>query len=106
MAGLTVPLAVAAPAAAQTGTFAYDANFLSDDVSVIDTATNTVTATIPVGDAPRDAVVSQQTPGDLPQAIRNDPSPPSTPHAQDNCQPAMQDTVLAVMVPRHDGRST
>jgi hypothetical protein len=31
----------------------------------------------------------QQRPGDLPQALRNEPSPPFTPHAQDNCQLTM-----------------
>ncbi len=31
----------------------------------------------------------QQRPRDLPQSVRNNPSPPSTPHAQDNCQLTM-----------------
>ncbi|MEV6183330.1 YncE family protein, partial [Streptomyces sp. NPDC052015] len=34
------------------GSHAYVTNSASDDVSVIDTATNTVTTTIPVGDSP------------------------------------------------------
>ncbi|MFF3684429.1 YncE family protein, partial [Streptomyces sp. NPDC002187] len=52
LAGLAVPLAMATPAAAQTGTFAYVANSVDGTVSVIDTATNTVTTTIPVGSGP------------------------------------------------------
>ncbi|MCK6693836.1 MAG: beta-propeller fold lactonase family protein, partial [Thermoanaerobaculia bacterium] len=40
------------------GGFAYITNFGSDDVSVINTATNTVVATIPVGDVPRGVSVS------------------------------------------------
>lgn len=31
----------------------------------------------------------QQRPGDLPQTLRNNPTPPSTPHAQHNCQLTM-----------------
>ncbi|MGW2698772.1 YncE family protein [Streptomyces sp. NPDC001340] len=58
LAGLAVPLAVATPAAAQTGTFTYVTNFGSDSVSVIDTGTNTVTATVPVGDGPFDVAVT------------------------------------------------
>jgi YVTN family beta-propeller protein len=47
---LLVALCVSPAAAA--GPFAYIANSGSDDVSVIDTVTNTVVATIPVGDTP------------------------------------------------------
>ncbi|MGW6413079.1 YVTN family beta-propeller repeat protein [Streptomyces vinaceus] len=58
--GLLVAVAIAAmtvtpapPAAAlPPGTYTFTANFASDTVSVIDTATDTVTATIPVGDGP------------------------------------------------------
>src|SRR5262245_29756448 len=39
-------------AAAQAAPFAYISNSGSANVSVIDTATNTVTATVPVGDHP------------------------------------------------------
>ncbi|MFF1626199.1 beta-propeller fold lactonase family protein [Streptomyces sp. NPDC058272] len=53
LAGMVVPLAAATPAAAQDNTFAYVTNDSSGTVSVIDTATNTVTATIPVGTAPQ-----------------------------------------------------
>ena len=48
---LTVPLS-SYVVLAQT-TVAYVVNNLSDDVSVIDTSTNTVTVTIPVGDGPQ-----------------------------------------------------
>ena len=41
-----------ATTAAEAQTFAYVANASSDTASVIDTATNTVTATVPVGDGP------------------------------------------------------
>ncbi|MCW2882902.1 MAG: beta-propeller repeat-containing protein [Sphaerisporangium sp.] len=53
-AGLATPVAVSAPAAAdpQVREFAYVANRGSDTVSVINTATNTVTATIAVGSVP------------------------------------------------------
>ncbi|MFD1275997.1 YncE family protein [Streptomyces kaempferi] len=40
------------------GTRAYVTNSNADTVSVIKTATNTVVATIPVGDAPREVAVS------------------------------------------------
>lgn len=39
------------PAAAATTLVAYVANETSDSISVVDTATNTATATIAVGDA-------------------------------------------------------
>ncbi|MFP1625859.1 YncE family protein [Streptomyces sp. 5K101] len=58
LAGLAVPLAVATPAAAQNGTFAYVANLNDDTVSVIDAATNTVVDTITVGDTPLNVAVS------------------------------------------------
>jgi len=48
----------AAPASAVTVTRAYVANQASDTVSVIDTATNTVVATIVVGNDPYDVAVS------------------------------------------------
>ncbi|MGW2400674.1 YVTN family beta-propeller repeat protein [Kitasatospora sp. NPDC001664] len=57
---LTAPLAAAATLAAPGTAHAavgtghlYVANSGTDDVSVVDTATGTVTATVPVGDAPR-----------------------------------------------------
>ncbi|HLB25375.1 MAG TPA: hypothetical protein VJM83_03495, partial [Nitrospirota bacterium] len=43
---------------AHAAPFAYIANNGSDDVSVIDTATNTVVATIPVGTQPRGVAVN------------------------------------------------
>ncbi len=49
------PLPLASPA---TGPFAYVTNFMSDTVSVIDTATQTVVATIPVGSRPIGVAVS------------------------------------------------
>ncbi|MGW8955788.1 YncE family protein [Streptomyces sp. NPDC055709] len=58
VAGLAAPLALATPAAAATGTFAYVTNFNSNNVSVIDTATNTVTTTIPVGTVPNGVAVA------------------------------------------------
>ncbi|MDP9849276.1 beta-propeller fold lactonase family protein [Streptosporangium lutulentum] len=48
----------ALPAHAAAQTFAYITNYDSDSVSVIDTATNTVTATIAVGGHPAGAAVS------------------------------------------------
>src|SRR6187431_2356944 len=39
-------------------TFAYVANFSSDNVSVIRTSDNTVTATIPVGHHPQDVAIA------------------------------------------------
>ncbi|MEV6841793.1 hypothetical protein AB0N17_46790, partial [Streptomyces sp. NPDC051133] len=48
-----------AAAAALNGTFAYVTNSISSTVSVIDTATNTVTATVPVGNFPNFVAVSQ-----------------------------------------------
>ena len=54
LAGLMLPLAAASPAAAGDGNpRAYVTNFNSDTVSVINTRTNTVAKTIPVGDGPR-----------------------------------------------------
>jgi YVTN family beta-propeller protein len=44
------------------GTTLYTNSFGSDSVSVIDTATGTVTATIPVGDGPVDLIVSPEVP--------------------------------------------
>jgi YVTN family beta-propeller protein len=38
--------------AAEAAPFAYVANYQSDSVSVIDTASNTVVATVPVGSQP------------------------------------------------------
>ncbi|MFD5430338.1 YncE family protein, partial [Streptomyces sp. NPDC127084] len=59
VAGLALPLAVPQTAhAVPPGTYAYVANVDSDSVSVIDTASNTVTATIPVSDAPSGVGVS------------------------------------------------
>ena len=51
--GVPALLGIAFSAAvAQAAPFAYITNGNSDTVSVIDTATNTVTATVPVGDGP------------------------------------------------------
>lgn len=60
LAGLTVPLTVATPAAAgeRAQTLAYVANFDDDTVSVIDTRTKTVITTIPVGDAPTGVAIT------------------------------------------------
>ncbi|WP_240805642.1 YncE family protein [Streptomyces sp. A1547] len=58
LAGMIVPLASATPAAAQARTLAYVTNAFSGTVSVIDTATNTVTATIPVGSRPEGVAVT------------------------------------------------
>src|SRR5215467_5899030 len=54
---LFILLAVSIPTV-YSQTVAYVANNQSNSVSVIDTATNTVTATIPVGDGPSGAVFS------------------------------------------------
>ncbi|MFE3934737.1 YncE family protein, partial [Streptomyces goshikiensis] len=57
--GLALPMV--APQSAQAvppGTYAYVANFNDDTVSVIDTATNAVVVTVPVGDAPWEVAVS------------------------------------------------
>ncbi|MFE2448225.1 hypothetical protein ACWDHW_13035 [Streptomyces melanosporofaciens] len=62
LVGLTVPLAVASPAAAYDDpAHAYVTNIDDDSVSVIDTRTNTVTTTIPVGDAPNGVAITPQT---------------------------------------------
>ncbi|MFD4144704.1 YncE family protein, partial [Streptomyces sp. NPDC058572] len=62
LAGLALPLTNATPAAADPGTYAYVTNGLSDNVSVINTATNTVTTTIPLlptgGDQPNGVAVN------------------------------------------------
>ena len=52
LAGLALPVIASSPAWAAPGPNAYVANFTGNFVSVIDTATNTVTATVPVGDGP------------------------------------------------------
>ncbi|MET7891953.1 hypothetical protein [Streptomyces mirabilis] len=53
LAGLSLPVLAAAPAQAAAPTpNAYVTNFNSTTVSVIDTATNTITATIPVSNGP------------------------------------------------------
>jgi YVTN family beta-propeller protein len=59
-AGLVALMAVAVPvpALAEIQEFAYVTNSASDTVSVIDTATNTVVATIAVGDNPQGVAVS------------------------------------------------
>src|SRR5215218_7496635 len=44
--------------ATQTSSFAYVANACNDTVSVIDRATNTVTATIPVGSNPTGVAIT------------------------------------------------
>ena len=48
LAGLTVPALAPSPALADPSENAYVTNSSSDSVSVINTATNTVTATIPI----------------------------------------------------------
>ncbi|MGW3053399.1 YncE family protein, partial [Kitasatospora sp. NPDC001175] len=59
LGGLALPVTAAVPAqAASSGTFTYVANNGSDDVSVINTTTNTVTATITVGTNPFAVAVS------------------------------------------------
>ncbi|MEU2158839.1 hypothetical protein ABZ532_28160 [Streptomyces sp. NPDC019396] len=59
VAGLALPvLAPQSAHAVPPGTYAYVANNDSDDVSVIDTSTNTVVATVPVGDGPQGVAVS------------------------------------------------
>lgn len=57
-AGCLVPLATAPAHAAADPVFAYVANAGSDSVSVVDTATNTVTATITLGTGPDAVAVS------------------------------------------------
>ncbi|MGW1494954.1 hypothetical protein [Streptomyces sp. NPDC002402] len=49
LAGLTLPVVASSPAWPATVEKAYVANFGSDNVSVIDTATNSITATVTVG---------------------------------------------------------
>src|SRR5262245_7172177 len=57
--GMPVLLGVlGSAAAAQAAPFAYITNFNSASVSVIDTATNTVTATVAVGSHPRGVAVT------------------------------------------------
>lgn len=51
-------LVLIAGTAAHAAPFAYIANFSSNDVSVVDIATNTVTATIPVGSQPHGVAVN------------------------------------------------
>ncbi|MFF3322384.1 hypothetical protein [Streptomyces sp. NPDC002889] len=58
LAGLTVPIVGAAPAAATTGTYAYVANRDADTVSVLDTATHTVTDTVGVGAGPTGVAIT------------------------------------------------
>ncbi|MFJ1569694.1 YncE family protein [Streptomyces erythrochromogenes] len=59
VAGLALPMVAPQPAqAVPPGTYAYVANFSADTVSVIDTATNAVVVTVPVGDAPWGVAVS------------------------------------------------
>ncbi|MFE2878551.1 YncE family protein [Streptomyces roseus] len=60
------------PAPAPAGTFAYVANGLAGSLSVVDTADNTVTSTIDVGDDPNGVAVSPDGNRVSPQA---DPSP-------------------------------
>src|SRR5262249_6044593 len=43
---------------AEAKPFAYVTNFTSNTVSVIDTATNTVVATVPVGNSPREVAIT------------------------------------------------
>ena len=50
--GLTLLLVTVAAVAAEAAPFAYVTNSGSNNVSVIDTATNTVVATVPVGENP------------------------------------------------------
>ncbi|MFB6559123.1 hypothetical protein ACFCYH_09550 [Streptomyces sp. NPDC056400] len=52
-ASTVVALPVGQAAAVPPGTYVYVSNLNNDNVSVIDTVTNTVTATIPVGDGPQ-----------------------------------------------------
>ncbi|WP_276616975.1 hypothetical protein [Streptomyces sp. DASNCL29] len=62
LVGLTVPLAVASPAAAYDDpAHAYVTNNSGDGVSVIDTKTNAVTTTIPVGDEPNGVAITPRT---------------------------------------------
>ncbi|MEE4597792.1 hypothetical protein V2J94_39000 [Streptomyces sp. DSM 41524] len=62
LVGLTVPLAVASPAAAYDDpAHAYVADNSGDSVSVIDTRTNAVTTTIPVGDEPIGVAITPRT---------------------------------------------
>ncbi|MFD5428912.1 YncE family protein, partial [Streptomyces sp. NPDC127084] len=59
VAGLALPVVASQPAhAVPPGTYAYVANQDDDTLSVIDTATQTVVATIPAGDGPRGVAVS------------------------------------------------
>jgi len=58
MAASAVVALPAGQAAVPPGTYAYVANNNSDNVSVINTATNTVTATVPVGDDPQQVAVA------------------------------------------------
>ncbi|MFD5430138.1 YncE family protein, partial [Streptomyces sp. NPDC127084] len=59
VAGLALPVLATGPAhAVPPGTYAYVANSESNTVSVIDTATNTVSATIDVGSFPIGVAVS------------------------------------------------
>nr|WSW47584.1 YncE family protein [Streptomyces sp. NBC_01001] len=58
LAGMVVPLAAATPATAQSRTLAYVTNNAAGTVSVIDTTTNTVTATIDVGSGPEGVAVA------------------------------------------------
>ena len=57
---VTIPVGTSPVAVAVTpdGRHGYVTNYNSNDVSVIDTASNTVTATIPVGDHPQAAAVT------------------------------------------------
>lgn len=57
-AGLAVTVGTAPAHAVPPGTYAYVANSHSGSVSAIDTATNTVTATIPVGGGPTGVALS------------------------------------------------
>ncbi|MEU7605208.1 hypothetical protein [Streptomyces sp. NPDC041003] len=52
-ASAVVALPAGQAAAVPPGTYAYITNFNTNTVSVIDTATNTVTTTIPVGNGPQ-----------------------------------------------------
>lgn len=62
LVGLTVPLAAASPAAAHDDpAHAYVTNIDDDTVSVIDTKTDAVTTTIPVGDEPNGVAITPQT---------------------------------------------
>ncbi|MEU6216730.1 YncE family protein [Streptomyces sp. NPDC047022] len=76
LAGPSLPALAAAPTRATAPTpSAYATNFNSDTVSVVDTATNTVTATIPVGGGPTGvAITPQGTRAYVTKAFSNDVS--------------------------------